>query len=353
MNQEKIGKFICKCRKEKNLTQEQLAEKLNITSKSISRWENGKTMPDLSLMKPLCEKLDITINELLSGEKISKNNIEKKTENILINTIKYSQQTKQTNNKLKIIIVGIIILITLFTITSLIFYKLKYPKIDIYNIEIIKSNKEELNKKQTIKYNNFNIYFYGINSLQLGDMNEKYYDLNNALSYKQTTISDIKKYLKSQYNNGNIKRYVLYDGGTQIYKSNKYTIILCNTLDKNKDIYFGVENIESKLKGAYCGHKANNTCTFTRTYKIINISEHDEEEFINVTLSEFQGQTALVKINKDVNIKVGYNYEFTFQTYEHFDDNINNIFENSILIETNQTSKTGLEQINQKICINN
>lgn len=70
MNQEKIGKFIAECRKEKNLTQEQLAEKLGVSDKSISRWENAKTMPDISLFEPLCQELDISFNELLTGERI-------------------------------------------------------------------------------------------------------------------------------------------------------------------------------------------------------------------------------------------------------------------------------------------
>ena len=64
MDQIKIGKFILNCRKEKGLTQEQLAEKLGVTSKSISRWENGNTMPDYSLLKDLCNELDINVNEL-------------------------------------------------------------------------------------------------------------------------------------------------------------------------------------------------------------------------------------------------------------------------------------------------
>ena len=74
MNQEKIGRFISKCRKEQKLTQSELAEQLGITDRSVSNWENGKNMPDLSLFKPLCEILNITINELLSGEKINKDN---------------------------------------------------------------------------------------------------------------------------------------------------------------------------------------------------------------------------------------------------------------------------------------
>ena len=84
MNQEKIGKFIAEKRKERNLTQEQLAEKLGVTNRSISNWENGKNMPDLSLFKPLCNELNISINELMSGEIIdNKNYINVLEENIV------------------------------------------------------------------------------------------------------------------------------------------------------------------------------------------------------------------------------------------------------------------------------
>ena len=71
MNQEKIGKFISECRKEKKITQEQLAEQLGVTSKSISKWETGNCLPDASKYKPLCEILDITVNELFSGGRLS------------------------------------------------------------------------------------------------------------------------------------------------------------------------------------------------------------------------------------------------------------------------------------------
>ena len=71
MNQEKIGKFISECRKEKQLTQEQLAVQLGVTSKSISKWENGNCLPDASKYKSLCEILGITVNDLFSGERLS------------------------------------------------------------------------------------------------------------------------------------------------------------------------------------------------------------------------------------------------------------------------------------------
>lgn len=84
MNQEKIGKFIATCRKKQKLTQEQLAEKLNITFKAVSKWETGKGLPDASIMLDLCNILDITVNELLSGEKISNELfIDKADENLI------------------------------------------------------------------------------------------------------------------------------------------------------------------------------------------------------------------------------------------------------------------------------
>ena len=93
MNQEKIGLFIAKCRREKNMTQEDLAEKLGVSNKSISRWENGRTMPDISLFEPLCDALNISINELLKGERIENKKLSTKlTIQTLIDYRKYADK---------------------------------------------------------------------------------------------------------------------------------------------------------------------------------------------------------------------------------------------------------------------
>ena len=84
MEQEMIGKFISACRKEKGLTQMQLAEKLNITNRAVSKWETGKSMPDVSLMLDLCNILGITVNELLSGERIIMEDYQKRAEENLM-----------------------------------------------------------------------------------------------------------------------------------------------------------------------------------------------------------------------------------------------------------------------------
>ncbi len=110
MDQIKIGKFILNCRKEKGITQEQLAEKLGVTSKSISRWENGNTMPDYTLLKDLCNELDININELLSGEKIKGNDYINKSEENLIKLRKQIDKRKKLLTIISYIFMAIIII---------------------------------------------------------------------------------------------------------------------------------------------------------------------------------------------------------------------------------------------------
>lgn len=119
MNQEKIGKFIAELRKEKNITQEQLAEKLGVTSKSISRWENGKTMPDVSLFEPLCKELNITINDLLSGKRIDKKSVKEKFEENILNTVKYANkeiEISRTQIGIILLVVGFLIVLTAIAI---------------------------------------------------------------------------------------------------------------------------------------------------------------------------------------------------------------------------------------------
>ena len=91
MNQIKIGKFIAEQRKKNNLTQAQLAEKLNITDRAVSKWENGKAMPDSSIMLDLCSELKISVNELLSGEVIKMDNYNEKLEKNLIDMVKQKE----------------------------------------------------------------------------------------------------------------------------------------------------------------------------------------------------------------------------------------------------------------------
>ena len=95
MDQIRIGKFIAESRKSKNLTQRQLADTLSISDKTISKWECGKGLPEVSLMLPLCAALDITVNDLLSGEKVSSTDYQKKAEGNMINLMKENEENRK------------------------------------------------------------------------------------------------------------------------------------------------------------------------------------------------------------------------------------------------------------------
>lgn len=115
MNQEKTGKFIAELRKEKNMTQIDLADKLGITDRAVSKWENGRGMPDLSLLAPLCEILGVSINELLSGERLDKKDYQEKLEDNIINTINYTDKKINKTKRVLIAALSVILILTAAT----------------------------------------------------------------------------------------------------------------------------------------------------------------------------------------------------------------------------------------------
>ncbi|CCY45097.1 putative transcriptional regulator [Clostridium sp. CAG:1193] len=115
MDQEKIGKFIKEERKNKKLSQEELGELLGVSNRSISKWETGVSLPDISLFKPLCEVLDISYNELLSGERLNKTNYQERLEDNLSNVISYASKKDNKFND------ALILLMVLSTFLSIYF----------------------------------------------------------------------------------------------------------------------------------------------------------------------------------------------------------------------------------------
>ena len=105
MEQKKIGSFIAQQRKEKQMTQKQLGEALGVSDKTVSKWECGNGLPDISIIMPLCNLLEINVNELLSGESLTQEEYPGKAEENIMNLIKDSEETKKRN--IKDIIIGI------------------------------------------------------------------------------------------------------------------------------------------------------------------------------------------------------------------------------------------------------
>ena len=123
MDQTKIGAFITLCRKDKKMTQEQLAEKLNVSVNAVSKWERGLNLPDYSNMQILCDTLDISINEFFAGEHLQDNEVEKQAERNILDILKISS-AKNKKSKLLILIICILSIILVFIIGR--YFLIKY-----------------------------------------------------------------------------------------------------------------------------------------------------------------------------------------------------------------------------------
>ncbi len=236
MDLEKIGKFIAKSRKLKNLTQQELADILGVSDRTIGNWENGRNMPDLSLFKPLCQALDITLNDLMSGEKVEEKELEEKFEENIVNTIKYSNKKVKRVKRVSIlvaIIMGLILstLGVLFTIdvtrmrnNEPVFFStwgFKYaPPVNIDDVNIEKVIKDYLIKEdEQVNYyegeKSFaSMHIYLINK-DIGNkyyvyawvLQEKYYlednnvvrDTSTSIPYKFTLIKNNNEFIVSAY----------------------------------------------------------------------------------------------------------------------------------------------------------
>ena len=118
MDQVKIGKFISERRKGVNLTQMQLAEKLNITDRAISKWETGKAMPDSSIMLDLCGLLNITVNDLLCGEVVIMENYNKELENNLLEMVKQKEESDKRLLYMEVV-TGVLCMIVFFALVMI------------------------------------------------------------------------------------------------------------------------------------------------------------------------------------------------------------------------------------------
>ena len=132
MDQVKVGKFISDERKAKGYTQKQLSELLGISDKTISKWECGNGFPEASLLLPLCNELEITVNELLTGERISQQNYKKKAEENMVNMIREKEENKQ-----KILLTTMIGVISTITFVTLLLVVCFYTDVIILPIKIV------------------------------------------------------------------------------------------------------------------------------------------------------------------------------------------------------------------------
>ncbi len=219
MNQELIGKYIAKKRKEKNLTQKDLAEKLSISEKTISKWECGNGLPEISLMQPLCNELDITVNDLLSGEDVDNNDSNK-----VIEYIKYKDNKNRTITSIIIIII-LLITITLLTTAHIKykkFYETNYNNNTVYRIS---------GSTEHLSYNNLILIESPSKTIAISGYIE-------SLDEKDIPIESVYKYVLRY------KKRIIFGNGGNIYK--QHTMLLEEPLGYNE--LFTEEVLKNKDK---------------------------------------------------------------------------------------------------------
>ena len=252
MDQEKIGRFITECRKSKNMTQEDLALKLNVSNRSVSRWENGKTMPDYSLLNNLCLVLDIDVNELLKGERIKKEDIEEtRIENLDVILKEYYKM--KTQKIVFIAISGILSYLLIQVLLSLlIIYFVSLGFNDKYEITTDTSKYNEvIGENAQEKYKNKwgmeeDILPKDISNLNVLDFKMVYYNPwdANYLSYLVIDYSE-EEYNKEieRLNNIGIEEYKGYYGVTGF---SKYELVAMNS-DSYQGFVYAITDGKSKI----------------------------------------------------------------------------------------------------------
>lgn len=184
MDTKKIGRFIAENRKAKGMTQKELAEKLNVSDKTVSRWENGNYMPDLSMLKPLSEVLGISLNELLSGEYITQENVIEKAEASIASTLEYShRKIEKSKTKVYLTIVACVygMLFIWFLLNAVFFAEVPYQSGDV-------SQWEE-------RYPNHSAFEMGLS--RTGQ--PVFVDTGKAMRQAKVIYSDAIAYLQKEY----------------------------------------------------------------------------------------------------------------------------------------------------------
>ncbi len=265
MNQEKIGKYIQETRNKQQLTQEELAKKIGVTNKAISRWENGHGLPDLSLLLPLCNALNIELNDLLNGGKKEEKDKKKKEEEnikIIIKQAKELEKTEKIKSIKKILLVSttfILIILILGIIIN------NYQK-EKESIKLINSNPSviyEYNQK-LLNINNY------MNSISIPNESFYWWELKDLKLEDKTYENTLNSLL------ANIRMcYIAFtDNGTYYTESNP----IYKYLEKEKLTKEELDLLNNTAKDYYC-------LSYFEKYETTKLSNNEEKnkEIINIT----------------------------------------------------------------------
>ena len=322
MNQEKIGKFIATLRKEKNLTQEELANKLSITKNAVSKWERGISLMDMSLLKPLCEILDISITELLNGERIVNENLKDKTDDLIKGTIDYTNK-KIKKNKIKNItftIIGVII------ISCILYFGYKLYLLNKYTLEKpenvseiveglknqseIKIYKRTLNEEDYLVLSQFKIRndFKEYTKVETDNelMPEMYQLEKDDITYGITFSTEVySEQLINQFTTDDIELYGEFYEQKSENMQNKFTsadrkfFLLKNDINNDVDFYKYVADNYYKENNIFMDKRTLMENYAFNLFTSISVPKVDSITFIK---GDYEGY--ILKINKIIQVTI-------------------------------------------------
>ncbi len=336
MNQEKIGKFIASVRKENKLTQEELAQFLGVSINAVSKWERGICLMDMSLLKPLCEKLNISVNELLSAKRLNNEEYKTTSEENILNIV--NEQTKINKiYKIYFICLGILCLLLILFLIGFYFGKV-YQNYEGKAHIAVSAIADCQNKK--IKYledENSTLYYYCLNNLEINEniTLKKYFQKKNKNII--AGIDDLLEHIDV------IKTDYIYEGGTSISYTDNAVIIKCNTFDGNKDVFIGPASMDvtSSLEAGICGYNYDKTKVYTNYY-INKINYQDNNGYYELVISKNKEslEMEVVKVKSNKTLEEEKDYDFVFLSKDgHLSGSIKDIFQNYELIEIDRFPK--------------
>lgn len=276
MDQVKIGKLITKLRKEKNMTQEQLAEKLSVSNKSISRWETGRNMPDMALLIPLSEALGITTTELLNGETAS--HVNNETNQAVINTINYSsKKINMANTRFKIALLLLLAIIIYLGMRFIPQYIEEQKQISIFKSFTTETTKEEVMEKAGIPDNvaDYNYHVESVKTFEYNISGNKKIIVSFVVNNEASKVATIKL-----LNNDKVEYFITPLSG-------RYRIVVGNYDDYNYITFsngkYKIDGDEEELRGMF--KKLEGNCSFIECHdnldEMSNSFYLDDEDYLN------------------------------------------------------------------------
>ena len=299
MDQIKIGKFIADCRKNKGLTQQELADKLGLTAKAVSKWECGKGLPDVSLHESICEELGITLNEFFAGEHIEPNRIATQSDENLESILKDYYKLKNQKSSLIIILISLLIIVVMYLIGPMTILGIGVGLETLIAETHVQNDIREYNKRHYIED------FQGDLDSNLSIFPDSIDSTMNVLQFESsftTGLFDTSGYLLLEYTLDEeafaqeIARLSSLQMEINNYNGESYT----NSVKYSEDLYFypayiTIDGYTSTYEYALIDSENNRIICIYLTY--VDESEFEHKKYLKLDRADYKSEDTIKKFS--------------------------------------------------------